>query len=199
MQNWGFVIKELRERSQITQEELANRLNIKRARLSHIKLGYIKKPDPLIITNASAIFDIPIEDLNKKIYGQSVIKKNVGSDVPIAIPVYTEFRFHAPGGIEAPVDYVYIQKTKTAAKNISAFTIEGDCMEPLIHDGDYIVVDSDADINTGDTIACKCNDELHIGKLRKFDNEFWLENRTGRFKLMDCQIVAKVIQITRKL
>jgi phage repressor protein C with HTH and peptisase S24 domain len=119
-------------------------------------------------------------------------------DTLTAIPVYPEFRFHAPGGIEAPTDYVYLMKNGEAGKNIAAFIIEGNCMSPVINDSDYIVVDADADINSGDIVACKINDELYVGKLRKFDGEFWLENKDKRFRMVDCQTIAKVIQITRK-
>jgi transcriptional regulator with XRE-family HTH domain len=205
---WGSIVKSLREKAGMTQEEFANKSGLQRGHISRIELNDYATVRQDTFAKLAKGLSMSLTELERVLSGDAnppvrelgrppIAKTN--DDSPIAIPVYTEFRFHAPGGVEAPIDYVYLQKTKTAGKNISAFTIEGDCMEPLIHSGDYIVVDSDADINSGDIVACKINDELHIGKLRKFDNEFWLENNSERFRIIDCQIVAKVIQITRKL
>jgi transcriptional regulator with XRE-family HTH domain len=208
VKNWGSIIKNLREKAGMTQEEFANKSKLQRGHISRIELNNYATVRQDTFSKLAKGLGMSLQELSTVLNGGAIPPvKELGrppvtktdSDAPIAIPVYPEFRFHAPGGIEAPIDYVYLQRTKTAGKNISAFTVEGDCMEPLIHSGDYIVVDSDADINSGDTVACKINEDLHIGKLRKFEGELWLENRVKRFKMVDCQIIAKVIQITRKL
>ena len=207
-ENWGSIIRKLRLDRGWTQEDFANKSGLKRSHISRIELNEIKQPTKSTFETLARTFGMSLQELSTVLSGgkiSPVSELGIPSstkgekDTLTAIPVYPEFRFHAPGGIEAPTDYVYLMKNGEAGKNIAAFIIEGNCMSPVINDSDYIVVDADADINSGDTVACKINDELHIGKLRKFDGEFWLENRAKRFKMVDCQIIAKVIQITRKM
>ena len=207
-ENWGSIIKKLRLDRGWTQEDFANKSGLKRSHISRIELNEIKQPTKSTFETLARTFDMSLQELSTVLSGGKIpLVSELGRpsstkgerDTLTAIPVYPEFRFHAPGGIEAPTDYVYLMKNGEAGKNIAAFIIEGNCMSPVINDSDYIVVDADADINSGDIVACKINDELYVGKLRKFDGEFWLENKDKRFRMVDCQTIAKVIQITRKM
>jgi len=206
--NWGSIIKELREKQGMTQEVFANKSKLQRGHISRIErnnyatvqqdtFSKLAKGLGMTISQLEQILSSgkipPVSELGRP--SSTKGEKNTLT----AIPIYPEFRFHAPGGIEAPTDYVYLMKNGEAGKNIAAFNVEGNCMSPLINDGDSIIVDADAAINIGDTVACKINDELYVGKLRKFGDEFWLENKDKRFRMVDCQTIAKVIQITRKM
>ena len=208
VKNWGSIVKKLRELTGMSRRELSLKTGLAENHIGRIENNNYKTMQQGTFSKLAKGLGMTISQLEQilssgKIPPVSELGRSssvkADKDTPIAIPVYPEFRFYAPSGIETPIDYVYLQRNSEAGKNIAAFIIESDCMAPLINDGDYIVVDADADINSGDTVACKINDELHIGKLRKFDDEFWLENRAKRFKMVDCQIIAKVIQITRKM
>ncbi|WGL70575.1 helix-turn-helix domain-containing protein [Elizabethkingia anophelis] len=58
----GFRIKKIREEQNISQEDLANQLNISQSRLSKIENGNIKKIDLLFFINTCQVLAINISD-----------------------------------------------------------------------------------------------------------------------------------------
>jgi len=116
----------------------------------------------------------------------------------IAVPVFDDFRIHAGTGV-SPIDYVYIPETVKASKSITAFIIDGGCMEPIINHGDTVMIDREADIDTGNIVACSISGETRIGRLKKINKDLYLETNTSRIKLDECEDIARVIQVTRNL
>jgi len=41
--------------------------------------------------------------------------------------------------------------------------------------------------------------EYHLGRLKKIDDELWLPNSHGGFRFNDCVVVARVIEIIRRV
>ena len=117
---------------------------------------------------------------------------------PQSIPVYMDYPAHAGSGVD-PIDYVYRARTKPASKNIEAYVIHGDCLEPKINDGDVIVVDRDGPIDNGDIVACLLDSTCHVLRVCKVAGELWLENNHGKFKFEECQYAAPVIECIRRL
>lgn len=114
------------------------------------------------------------------------------------IPVYTEFPVHAGAPIE-PVSYVYREKSTPARQTLEGYIVHGECLKPEIQDGDIIVVDREGAIDNGDVVVSLIGGEVHLGRLRKIAEQFFLENNHRRFKLEDCFTIAPVIQVTRRL
>jgi len=77
---------------------------------------------------------------------------------------------------------------------LEGYRVQGNCLEPLIMEGDIIIIDREAAIDHGDYVATLCQGELRIGKLKKMADELWLENNHGTVKLEECQASAKVIE-----
>ena len=119
---------------------------------------------------------------------------------PQSIPVYAweYFPFHAGEGIE-PNEYVYRSRAKLANKNIEAYIAHGDCLKPYINDGDVIVIDRDGVIDSGDIVACLIDDKFHLLRVHKVADELWLEDNHGKFKFIDCQHAAPVIECIKRL
>ena len=205
--NWGFIIKSLREAKGFTQEEFAKLVGIKRSILSHYELGYVEKLSQDLLSRFAKALDMTPSRLSQEIYGKPTftteetpeqILERLKLAQPISIPVYTDFPFHA-GTPVAPIEYVYRARTKTAGKHIEGYLVKGTCLEPVVHDGDTIIVDREGQIDDGDIIACVIGDELHIGRLRKITDELWLENNNGRYRFEECAMAAPVIEVTRRL
>ncbi len=118
---------------------------------------------------------------------------------PQSIPVYPweAFPFHAGDGVE-PVEYVYRARPKITSKNIEAYVMHGDCLEPKLNDGDVIVIDRDKAIDNGDIVACIVDNKFHVLKVRKVADELWLENNHGKFKYEQCTHAAPVIECIRR-
>ncbi len=60
-------------------------------------------------------------------------------------------------------------------------------------------MDRRSDVKSGDIVACLIDEAVHIGRLKKIGEDLWLENNHGRFKLESAEIVAKVIEVNRRL
>jgi len=65
------------------------------------------------------------------------------------IPVYAEVS--AGAGVE-PIDYVACTRSKPAPESYRAYRVKGLCLEPDVHDGDTVIVDTALLPNPGDII-----------------------------------------------
>ena len=54
-------------------------------------------------------------------------------------------------------------------------------------------------IEVNDIVAVLHQGEMHLGRLKKAADEFFLENSHGQIRLKDCPVAAPVIQVVRKL
>ena len=207
MENWGFSIKRLREERGWTQFELAHRSGISRSYVAKIETGLSKAPAQDTFSALANAFDMSLDEMQEIMTGKKPksrqetpeqILERLRVAQPISIPIYTEFPFHAGEPVE-PVDYVYRARSRGAPRNIEGYIVHGNCLEPTINNGDIIIVDREGSIDEGNIIAALISGEIHLGKLRKIAGELYLENKHGRIKLEDCQVVAPVIEMIRRL
>jgi len=117
---------------------------------------------------------------------------------PIMVPVYSGFSAHAGRSVD-PIDYVYLARPKTPPKGIEGIVVQGDCLEPLINDGDIVIVDRNAEVEPGDIILCLMDSELNLGRYIVIKKEPWLENKYGKHKINDLQSVAVVIEAIKRI
>jgi transcriptional regulator with XRE-family HTH domain len=204
LDNWGFKIKRLRESKHLTQEELADKAGIGRSRLSRIELGHYKSPSPEVLPKLAKGLNIDFNSLKIIVYeivtpsGKPEDWSKFDTGPLLKVSVYPDYvRVHA-GEAVSVIDYIYVDKPTNAPYNVKAYRVTGDCMAPELLDGDYVIVDHDREINNGDKVACICDGQLHVAKLKIIGDEFWLENRFGTKRLTDCQGIAKVTGSFRK-
>ena len=205
-------IKELREQKGWTQLELAKHSGIDRRTISYMEnQERSKRPSANALLKIARAFNIQPEELYEAAgYVTSLHRTPIRPETPeeildklklatpVSIPVYTDFPFHA-GTAVTPVEYVYHSRSKMANKNIEGYLVHGTCLEPVVTNGDIIIVDREGEIDNGDIIACLCHGQLHLARLRKIAGEFWLENNTGRNKFVECDIIAPVVEVIRRL
>ncbi len=117
---------------------------------------------------------------------------------PVAVPVYTDYPVHAGNPVE-PIEYVYLARPKTAPKGVEGYLVHGNCLEPIINDGDIVIVDRNAQVEKGDIVLCLLDNELHVAKYVLIDNEPWLENRHGIRKVEDCKTIAVVMEAIKRI
>lgn len=200
----GQLIKRLREETGLSQRKLADLSGIDRAYISQLEGGRTssislrtaralakglgRSPEIFLKPNSAALARETPEDILERLRLAQ----------PVSIPVYSEFPVHA-GDLMEPVEYIYRARARAARKSVEGYLIHGKCLEPVIRDMDIIVVDRDAEINSGDVVAALVGDSMTLGRLRRIDDELWLENNEGRIKFEDCQVVAVVIEVIRRL
>jgi len=207
----GTKLKQLRAERDWTQKELAERSKLDRGYLANLECGKVAKPSADTFLKLARAFNIRPEVLYQaagyiKEAESAYQHKETPEEIldrlklatPQSIPVYTSFPFHAGDSAE-PVEYVYRASARATRTGIEGYIVRGICLEPKIQDGDVIIVDRNASIDNGDIVACLIKGNLHIARLRKVANELWLENNDGKYKFEDCQVVAPVIEVIRRL
>lgn len=146
--NWGFKVKALREKMGMIQTELADKSGLKRSHLSRIELGDYQDAKTDVLEKLAKGFGMSLKELRRYIYDiypEASIEawdEHAGKQ-PLAVPVYRDFaRVHA-GEPQEAMDVVYVPKPELARYNIKSYLVEGDCMEPYFHNGEYVIVDHD--------------------------------------------------------
>lgn len=197
--NWGFKVKQLRESKHLTQDELSVKSGLKRSHISVIELGSIKTAQKDVVDKLAKGFGMAPDDLFKYIHGIDTPKTSAtiwdkhAARQPLKISVYPDYlKVHA-GEPTDVIDYIYMDQPERASYNIRAYRVEGDCMEPYLHNGEYVIVDHDMAIENGDRVVAICNNQLHVAKLKMIGGEYFLENRYATYKMTDCQGIAKVV------
>lgn len=117
---------------------------------------------------------------------------------PVSIPVYTEFPVYA-GEVIEPREYIYRARPGTTKRNVEGYIARGNCLTPIIGDGDIIIVDREATIENGDIVACLIGDSFLLGKLKQVGDQLWLENNNGTTRYEHAYISAVVIEVIRRL
>ena len=207
----GAKIKELRSLRGWTQNELAKRSGVDRATLASIESGKAKHPTTANLLKLARGFNIRPEELyqaagytdgTKGLFQRQEtpdeILERLKLAQPVAIPVFTDFPFHAGRPVN-PEFHIYRSRPEIATREIEGYLVRGHCLEPTIQDNDIIIVDRETAIENGDIIACLTYQGMLLGRLRRVADELWVENKDGRLRFEDCQLAALVIEIIRRL
>lgn len=197
-----------------TQNELAKRSGVDRGALASIETGKAKNPTTINLLKLARAFNIRPEELYQAAgyikeaevsypYQQQMtsgqIVEQLTLTLPVSIPVYAVYPFD-PGKWTEPIAYIHRDRDK-AKKSLEGYLIHGgmSLLDPVIIDGDIIIMDKEGEIHNGDIIICLFENKLQLGKFRKIADEPWLENNFGRIKFEECQAAAPVIEVIRRL
>ncbi|POZ59103.1 hypothetical protein C1O63_1439 [Dehalococcoides mccartyi] len=72
-------------------------------------------------------------------------------------------------------------------------------MEPKIENGDIVIVDRDMVPERGDIVLCLIDDELRVAKIIEHNGEYTLKNGEGIHSIKECQAIAVIIEVTKRL
>lgn len=197
-QSTGEIIKKHLKEKRMSQRELALRSGVSREYINMLVTG--KRKGRLSLETAQAIADvlgITVSALQGKEEtfpaGEPEEWDKHTARRPLRVNVYSDYaKVHAGTPVEV-IGHLYVDRPEKAPFNIKAYRVEGDCMEPDYHDGEFVIVDHDLAIENGDRVVALCDGQLHIAKLKIIGSEYWLQNRYSTKKMTDCQGVAKVI------
>lgn len=194
-----------------TQLELARHAGLGRGYISNLEgAKVVHRPSAEALLKIARAFNIKPEELYQ---AAGYIKETISSTprpetldeiidrlrriAPQSVPVYLDYPFHA-GDCVGPTDYVY-RRPNPGKRNVEAYLVYGKCLEPIVGNGDIIIVDREAGIVNGDLVACVVDNKLCLAQLKKVADELWLETNTSKFKFEDCQVAAPVIEIRKRL
>jgi transcriptional regulator with XRE-family HTH domain len=111
------------------------------------------------------------------------------------IPVYAEI-----GGTMGPIDYVVCTRAEVPAKTLCAYRISSLCLEPEIHCGDTIVVDTALVPVDGDIVVALAGGQPSLKRYRQNGQATgWLEDNAGWCEVEGVSVHGVVTELVHKL
>ena len=197
-------IKELRKKNNISQVELAKKLNTTQANISAWESGKWQ-PDNENLVNMGKLFNVTVDYLlgnNEQKYQE--IKKH------IKIPVLGEIRAGLPTyATENIIDYEEIPIEMTRTGEYFGLQVKGDSMSPRIQEGDVVIVRKQDTANSGDICVILVNgNEATLKKIRYLQNGIMLIPFNSSYEplvytkeqiqKLPVQILGKVVELRGK-
>lgn len=192
-------LKILREKKQITQQQLADKLKISRSTIGMYENGS-REPDFETLELIADFFNINMD----RLIG------NLNPNIKRMIPVLGLVRAGIPmDAVEYIIDYEEISEDMARQGEFFGLQIKGDSMEPRIKDGDVVIVRKQPDIESGETAIVLVNgDEATIKKVQKFNGGINLIPSNPAYDVMTftneqieklpVRILGKVVELRAK-
>ncbi len=192
-------LKILREKKELTQQQLADALGISRSTIGMYEKGN-REPDFETLETIADFFNINMGRL-------------IGDLTPTKgkwIPVLGYVRAGIPmDAVEYIIDYEEISEEMARKGDFFALQIKGNSMEPKISEGDIVIVRKQPDIESGEIAIVLVNgDEATIKKVQKFDgginlipsnSDYDVQTFTNaQIESMPVQILGKVVELRAK-
>ena len=200
MYSIGDKIAYLRKKKGLKQEELAEELDISRQSLLNYETE--KRQIPIdILSKIASFFKIPIEAFFLDDYDEfKEVKQNNNT---IKIPIIS--KVSAGLGIYGRNEILdWLEVSKSIAKNATFATfIDGDSMEPKIHDDDLVLVQEVSMLDSGEIGIFFLNDDVYCKKFQynEFTKEIILKSINQKYKPKevtsddDFRIIGRVVAV----
>ena len=150
---FGNILKKLRQDNNMTQDELAKKIDTSRSNIANYENGK-NMPSVDILEKLSKLFDCTTDYLLGK-------SDNRNSDVPISkIPILGTVKAGYDWLAEENiVDYITLKENIPNVNEYYALRITGDSMLPLLAEGDLVIVHDQDDVESGQTAVVLINGE----------------------------------------
>lgn len=229
MSKFSERLKELRISKNYTQLDVANLLHVNKQTISQYERG-IRQPQIEALEELADIFNVDmnyllgnenlitrlinnkeykiLEDYRLKEYSEKISSTKGTSDL---VPVYNKITAsfgHEPE--DNIIGYIDVDEQMKTKGELYAVKVSGNSMTPTILDGDIVVVQKDAEIESGDVVVVSYNDNEATCKRVKFyndglslipDNAAIPPMYFNREELSDSnfKIMGKVVEMRRKI
>lgn len=162
----GDRIRALRTNANMTQIELANKLNISNSTLSQYESG-ARTPSDDMKLKIAALFQVSTDYLLSGT-ANTVNTKTKGVQIPVLGEVRAGYPMEA---VENIIDYEEIDEEMARRGEFFALRIKGDSMEPRFVEGDVVIVRKQETADSGDIVVALVNgDSATIKKLKRHQN-----------------------------
>ena len=146
-------IKFLREEFNMTQQELANKINGAKSTIAMYEKGD-RKPSLEVLIKLSEIFNCSIDYILCKTNIRNAVI-NIAR-IPILGTVKAGYDWLAEENV---VDYITLKEELPNVNEYFGLRITGDSMLPLLSDGDLVIVHDQDDVESGQTAVVLINGE----------------------------------------
>ena len=153
-------LKNVRLLKKLTQQEVANALNISVQAYSHYETGR-REPDFNTLTRLANFFNVTTDYL----LGKDIKDNNKGVKIPVLGVVPAGVPIEA---IEEILEYEEITPEMAKSGEYFGLKVKGDSMSPNILEGDILIVRKQEDANSGDICDVMVNgDDATVKKIKK--------------------------------
>ena len=192
-------LKILRERRQMTQQQLADKLDISRSTVGMYENGS-REPDFETLELIADFFNVNMDRL-------------IGNLNPIdnrMIPVLGYVRAGLPiEAVENILDYEEISDNMARQGEYFALKIKGDSMEPRMRQGDVVIVKKQTVVDNGDIAVVLVNgNDATVKKFFKYDSGINLISFNPNYEpftftpeqvnTLPVQVIGKVVELRAK-
>lgn len=196
----GKKIATFRKERKISQTELANSLGITKQTI--IKYEAEKNSVPVdTLANIAKIFNIPIEAFFSD--EPNISQEDGKNKSTVKIPIIS--KASAGLGVYARDEILdWLEVSKSIAKEATFATfIDGDSMEPKIHDDDLVLVQETSILDNGEIGIFFLNDDVYCKKFQynQFTREITLKSINKKYepkeitKNDDFRIIGRVVAV----
>ena len=153
MSNFKTVLRDLRNKRNLTQEALANKLNTSKSTISMYENGN-REPDFETLETIADFFNVNMDFLlGRSKYNTQLVKHSPSTSTSrgISIPVLNTVVAGMP--IEAYEDilgYEEISRELASTGEFFALQIKGDSMLPVLQEKDVVIIRQQSDVESGD-------------------------------------------------
>ena len=169
----GRRLRLLREKNDMSQKDLAEKLGISTMAVSNYELGK-REPDIDTILRIARIFDVSVAyllgevDDPKKHLGELKLDSETEEKLRY-VPVFST-SISAGNGI-FPDSFYPSEYLPTTRRDVDyVFIVDGDSMEPEIKNGGRVLVRATADVGEGDMIVCLYDGMIFVKYYHKLDD-----------------------------
>ena len=204
-------IKERRNAMGFTQEELGEKLGLQKSAIAKYENGRVENMKRSVIADMAALlecspaylmgWDDNIHSSNTQIpIKEKGISVNVLGRVAAGIPIEA---------VENIIDTEEITEELARTGKFFGLRIQGDSMEPDIHNGDTVIVRQQEDAETDEIVIALINGNDGVCKrLKKYENSIALVSFNANYEPMyfskkevetkPVKIIGKVVELRRK-
>lgn len=192
-------LKILRERKQLTQQQLADKLDISRSTVGMYENGS-REPDFETLELIADFFNV---NMDRLIGNLNPTDKRI-------IPVLGYVRAGLPiEAVENILDYEEISEDMARQGEYFALKIKGDSMEPRMREGDVVIIKKQNIVDNGDIAVVLVNgNDATVKKFFKYDNGVNLISFNSNYEPftytpeqvnnLPVQVIGKVVELRAK-
>lgn len=176
----GDKIISLRKKNKITQDELANALEISKQSILNYETE--KRQIPIdLLSKIANFFNLPIEAFFSDDYDNFKERKNNGiTRIPIISKASAGLGVY---GRDEILDWLEVSKSIAKEATFATF-IDGDSMEPKIHDDDLVLVQETSMLDSGEIGIFFLNGDIFCKKFQynQFTKEIFLKSINKKYE-----------------
>lgn len=212
----GERIKEYREINELTLDELSRLTDIKAQTLNRYELEQRDPKSENLVSIAEKLdvslkwlsgYDVPYDVFAEHKQHPLPSPKKKGVKIPVLGRVQAGIPIEA---IEEILDYEEIPESMAKTGEFFGLQIRGDSMEPILYEGDVIIVKQQPDAESGAIVVVIINgNDATVKKLKKVDNGLMLISINPKYEPMlfdnkaieelPVEIVGKAVELRRHL